>query len=593
MHNPRVCRDGSLGDPCDEHDQCGDEAYCLTVCREGEAGEPCTPDPGCYPGVNCVQVGDETYQCSAGEEDEPCAQEEHCEEHLHCSAGTCQDGWEGADCDESDGHDDCEEHLFCVAGTCFAGTTDNPCTGNSTCADGFHCGDGRCHNGSENKPCDRDEGNDDCQDGLVCANGFCSAGDVKDYCDDDEADCLDFLHCSAGRCEEGGPESPCDIEDGDDDCEDQLSCVHGTCREGLEGDPCIDDQDCDFDTTPFCVDGHCYNGSLDDPCQNDGECIGFDLFCTGETDPGFCELIGFVRIDPDGFQMGCHIAEDDASGERCCAETVEDGTCYSGDPNYWPHPVTLTRSFHLQANEVSIAEWKEIDPASPIGGASSEPDHPATNMTWFGALLYANALSEQEGLEQCYLFPDDCGSGTMASSWCETVPDFAGLDCEGFRLPTEAEWEYAVRGNGGPIEPEAVYGDQLDPQEGGVAYCPTSEALDELAWYCGNTDPPQPQFLSTSRQAIEPGLYNMLGNAAEWVWDAWGPYPDRPMIDPLGFSCDSEEGCTRRHTERVIRGGGVESPTLDVQSAARSHHPPDQPNGSVSIGFRLVRTAAD
>ena len=129
-----------------------------------------------------------------------------------------------------------------------------------------------------------------------------------------------------------------------------------------------------------------------------------------------------------------------------------------------------------------------------------------------------------------------------------------------YRLPTEAEWEYAARAGTSGIS----YGE-----------------LDEIAWYSAlysgySDEGPHPVG---QKRANAWGLHDMLGNVSEWVGDWYGEYPSGPVTDPEG----PESG-----TYRVIRGGCSATPEWAVRLASRGFFPPGSRNRY--FGFRLVRT---
>ena len=215
---------------------------------------------------------------------------------------------------------------------------------------------------------------------------------------------------------------------------------------------------------------------------------------------------GFVRIEPGTFTMG--------------SPTSEEGRFISEVQ----HSVTITRPFWLGAHEVTQAEWSEVMGSNP----SSHKDCagcPVENVSWDDAAAFGNKRSAKEGLEACY-------SGST----------FKGLTCTGYRLPTEAEWEYAARaGTTG-----ARHGE-----------------LDAVAWHSGNSSS---QSHPVGQQtANDWGLYDMLGNVYEWCGDGYGEYPTGSATDPLGPS---------GFLSRVYRGGSWRSVAGYVRAAGRDgdHH---------------------
>jgi formylglycine-generating enzyme required for sulfatase activity len=168
------------------------------------------------------------------------------------------------------------------------------------------------------------------------------------------------------------------------------------------------------------------------------------------------------------------------------------------------------------------------------------PNCPVERVSWDDAVLYANALSRREGLVECY-----------------TSSTFAGLDCAGYRLPTEAEWEYAARaGTTGPS-----YG-----------------RLDNVGWYLNNSGGSTQAVGGKAANGF--GLSDMLGNVSEWTGDWYAPYPyPGTVIDPTGVTTGSS---------RAVRSGSWGYSAAGVRVANRDASPP---NGRANfIGFRLART---
>jgi formylglycine-generating enzyme required for sulfatase activity len=173
------------------------------------------------------------------------------------------------------------------------------------------------------------------------------------------------------------------------------------------------------------------------------------------------------------------------------------------------HRVTITRAYCMKATEVTQGEWQAVMGSNPSAFKNCGANCPVEQVSWDDAVGYANALSRREGLPECY-----AGS------------TFTGLGCRGYRLPTEAEWEYAARaGTTG-----ATYG-----------------KLNSVAWSydnAGETTHPVRQ-----KQPNAWGLYDMLGNVWEWTGDWNDAYP-ATVTDPTGPATGSG---------RVFRGGSYNS----------------------------------
>ena len=147
------------------------------------------------------------------------------------------------------------------------------------------------------------------------------------------------------------------------------------------------------------------------------------------------------------------------------------------------HRVTLTRAFLLQATEVTQAQYQALMGNNP-SKFSNCSDCPVEKVSWIDAIAYVNALSKKESLPACY---DSKG---------EVIGGRTVYDCKGYRLPTEAEWEYAARGGA----QGARYGN-----------------LDNIAWYDGNSG--RKTHPVGKKRPNSFGLYDMLGNVWEWCHD--------------------------------------------------------------------------
>jgi len=229
-----------------------------------------------------------------------------------------------------------------------------------------------------------------------------------------------------------------------------------------------------------------------------------------------------VRIEPGEFWMGSPAEEPERAGDEV------------------RHRVVITQAFAIGATEVTQALYQAVmgdNPAHFKGGRS-----PVEGISWYDAVLLCNQLSEQEGLTPAYRF-----AGTTVS-WDRAA--------NGYRLPTEAEWEYAARAGG------------TQPYSG-------SATIDEVAWYSENAGK-RTQEVRT-RRANGWGLYDMSGNVWEWVWDWSGDYPTGQATDPMGPSSGSS---------RIRRGGSWNYTAGSARNAERDKADPGYRNSQQ--GFRLA-----
>ena len=214
---------------------------------------------------------------------------------------------------------------------------------------------------------------------------------------------------------------------------------------------------------------------------------------------------------------------------------VESGTFTMGSPDNEPgrdanereHQVTISKPYYLAVTELTAEQFGEV-----MGSDSNQDTKPA-KASWFDAVKYTEVLSHHSGYK--------------------------------FRLPTEAEWEYACRA--GTTTPN-ISGQSIS---GKYANFNTREPGLELGTH------------KVAQTLANPwGFYDMPGNRNEWCSDIMGDYPVGPVTDPMGLSLDSAKGITIA-SRRILRGGQSGSSWEYVRSAARYGYKPKTANA-----FRLV-----
>lgn len=204
-----------------------------------------------------------------------------------------------------------------------------------------------------------------------------------------------------------------------------------------------------------------------------------------------------------------------------------------GTKTNWPVDVP---AFSLASYPVTQGLYAAVGEDQPARSQPpARPRTPVTDVSWLDALRFCNQLSQAEGLDPCYLLGDD--------------PDGLDVlwhgDADGYRLPTEAEWEYACRAGTAGVR----YGE-----------------LDDIAWHRANSGE---QLHDVAIKSPNPwGLHDTIGNVWEWCWDLYDPAVYGPY--------------------RVFRGGGAyDTPRGCRASCRRKSHPTFRVD---DLGFRLART---
>ena len=247
-----------------------------------------------------------------------------------------------------------------------------------------------------------------------------------------------------------------------------------------------------------------------------------------------------IRIQPGKFMMGC------SAGDGQCA------------PDEARHPVTLTRRYAIFETEVTQGQFHSLMTTDLVHGRTSwggrcdergvGDELPMPCTSFLDAVQYANRLSAEERLTPCY----EVAGNRVA--WPR------GLSCSGYRLPTEAEWEYAARA-----------GEDV-PFPGGEAAA--------VGWLALSSE----ERLHPVKK-LQPnrwGLYDMIGNQMEWTWDYAGPSSSEPATDPLGPPDGSK---------RTYRCSHWRSTQTQARVSCRDSGGPGF--RMVNRGFRLVRSLVD
>ena len=235
---------------------------------------------------------------------------------------------------------------------------------------------------------------------------------------------------------------------------------------------------------------------------------------------------------------------------------INGGTFTMGSPANEPrrdsdegpqHQVTISSSFYMGKYEVTQREYQEVMGTNP--SRFKGDNLPVENVSWFDAVEYCNKRSQREGLTLAYTISGSGDNRTVA--WNRSA--------NGYRLPTEAEWEYACRAGTT------------------TAYNTGASISNNTGWYDANSAGSTQEV--GLKQANAWGLYDMHGNVKEWCWDWFRNYPDGVQINPIGASSGSY---------RVFRGGDWYYSVQYVRSANRDYTTPSS-YGNGILGFRVAR----
>jgi len=248
------------------------------------------------------------------------------------------------------------------------------------------------------------------------------------------------------------------------------------------------------------------------------------------------------------------------------------------------HTVNLTYDYRIGKYEVTFDEYDAFCDATGRSKPGDEGwgrgQRPVINVSWWDAIAYCNWLSDEEGYARAY---DQ--NGNLLDKSGNITPDITKV--EGYRLPTEAEWEYAARGGSADI---------TNGNEANDYKYAGSNTLSEVGWYWDNSD--RQTHPVGQKRPNELGLYDMSGNVEEWCHDRYDEeyYKKGTQTNPIGPSSGSDQvnrGRAWYYSEwycRVAdRGGSLVYGLLQGCRVAYLYIV-EPPVSGIIDGFRLVRT---